>query len=137
MTPPNKPEWIELAEADSAPQVKKASRALPALVLAAAMSIVGVGALVANNGAETPATASEQGSNLSIASSPAEISAAGVTASGKSASVPNPSAVAAPNSPKQPSIASLPTGGDDDDDYDEDDDEEDEDDDDEEDEDDH
>ena len=73
---------------------------------------------------ETPATASDQGSNLSIASSPAEISAAGVTASGKSASVPNPSAVAAPNSPKQPSIASLPTGGDDDDDddYDEDDD---------------
>ena len=123
MTPPNKPEWIELAEADSAPQVKKASRALPALVLAAAMSIVGVGALVANNGAETPATASDQGSNLSIASSPAEISAAGVTASGKSASVPNPSAVAAPNSPKQPSIASLPTGGDDDDDYDEDEDE--------------
>jgi hypothetical protein len=115
MTPPNKPEWIELAEADSAPQVKKASRALPALVLAAAMSIVGVGALVANNGTETPATASDQGSNLSIASSPAEISAAGVTASGKSASVPNPSAVAAPNSPKQPSIASLPTGGDDDD----------------------
>ena len=130
MTPPNKPEWIELAEADSAPQVKKASRALPALVLAAAMSIVGVGALVANNGAETPATASDKGSNLSIASSPAEISAAGVTASGKSASVPNPSAVAAPNSPKQPSIASLPTGGDDDDDYDEDDEDEDEDDDD-------
>ena len=130
MTPPNKPEWIELAEADSAPQVKKASRALPALVLAAAMSIVGVGALVANNGAETPATASDKGSNLSIASSPAEISAAGVTASGKSASVPNPNAVAAPNSPKQPSIASLPTGGDDDDDYDEDDEDEDEDDDD-------
>jgi hypothetical protein len=93
MTPPNKPEWIELAEADSAPQVKKASRALPALVLAAAMSIVGVGALVANNGTETPATASDQGSNLSAASAPAD-----------------------PSTPKQPSIASLPTGGDDDDD---------------------
>ena len=46
MTPPNKPEWIELADADSAPQVKKVTRALPALVLAAALSIVGVGALV-------------------------------------------------------------------------------------------
>ncbi len=130
MTPPNKPEWIELAEADSAPQVKKASRALPALVLAAAMSIVGVGALVANNGTETPATASDQGSNLSIASSPAEISAAGVTASGKSASVPNPSVIAQPGAPKLPGIASMPTGGGDDDDEDDEDDEDDDDDDD-------
>ena len=55
MTPPNKPEWIHLAETDSAPQVKKSARALPALVLAAAMSIVGLGALVAQNGTETPA----------------------------------------------------------------------------------
>jgi hypothetical protein len=37
MTPPNKPEWMRLAETDSAPQVKKSGRALPALVLAAAM----------------------------------------------------------------------------------------------------
>ncbi|MCX6447908.1 MAG: hypothetical protein NTV18_02040 [Actinobacteria bacterium] len=92
MTPPNKPEWIHLAETDSAPQKKKSSRALPALVLAAAMSIVGLGALVAQNGAETPAAALEQGTNLSSASSPAE-----------------------PSTPKQPSIASLPTGGGDDD----------------------
>ena len=70
MTPPNKPEWIHLAETDSAPQVKKSARALPALVLAAAMSIVGLGALVAQNGAETPAISSEQGINLSTASMP-------------------------------------------------------------------
>ena len=92
MTPPNKPEWIHLAETDSAPQEKKSSRALPALVLAAAMSIVGLGALVAQNGAETPAIALEQGTNLSSASSPAE-----------------------PSTPKQPSIAFMPTGGGDDD----------------------
>lgn len=108
MTPPNKPEWMRLAETDSAPQVKKSGRALPALVLAAALSIVGVGALVAQNGTETPVIASDQGTNLSTASSPAE-----------------------PSAPKQPSIATLPTGGgddDDDEDYDEDDDDEDDDD---------
>jgi len=112
MTPPNKPEWMRLAETDSAPQVKTSGRTLPALVLAAALSIVGLGALVAQNGAETPVIASDQGTNLSTASSPAE-----------------------PSAPKQPSIATLPTGGgddDDDEDYDEDDDDEDEDDDDDE-----
>ena len=104
MTPPNKPEWIELADADSAPQVKKVTRALPAFVLAAALSIVGVGALVAENGAETPVTATEQGaiaSATSLASSPS-----------------NTSAIANPSAPMQPAIASMPTGGGDDDDED-------------------
>jgi len=123
MTPPNKPEWIQLAETDSAPRVKRSARALPALVLATAMSIVGLGALVAQNGAETPAISSEQGINLSVASSPAEPSAPSVSASGKSSLIPTPIVVNQPTTPKPPSIASLPTGGDDDeddDDYDED-----------------
>jgi hypothetical protein len=101
MTPPNKPEWIELADADSAPQTKKVTRALPAFVLAAALSIVGVGALVAQSGAETPANATEQGVSASASSSPAEPSAT--------------SAIANPSSPSQPGIASVPTGGGDDD----------------------
>ena len=113
MTPPNKPEWIHLAESDSAPQVKKSARVLPALVLAVAMSIVGLGALVAQNGAETPAIATDQGINLSAASSPADL-----------------------GTPPLPGIASLPTGGGDDDDEDDDYEDEDEDDEDEEDEDD-
>ena len=128
MTPPNKPEWIQLAETDSAPRVKRSARALPALVLATAMSIVGLGALVAQNGAETPAISSEQGINLSVASSPAEPSAPSVSASGKSSLIPTPIVVNQPTTPKQPSIASLPTGGDDDeedDDYDDEEDEED------------
>ena len=113
MTPPNKPEWIQLAEADSVPQVKKSARALPALVLTAAMSIVGLGALVAQNGAETPA----------------EPSAPSITASLKSNSVPNPSVAAQPNTPKLPAIAAMPTGGGDDDDEEDDDDDDEEDDD--------
>jgi hypothetical protein len=128
MTPPNKPEWIHLAETDSAPQVKKSARALPALVLAAAMSIVGLGALVAQSGAETPAISSEQGINLSTASAPAATSAISPDIS---TSAPNSTSVIQPNAPQQPSIASLPTGGGDDDDDDDDEDEEDEEDDDE------
>ena len=122
MTPPNKPEWIHLAETDSAPQVKKSARALPALVLAAAMSIVGLGALVAQNGAETPAISSEQGINLSTASAPAATSAISPDIS---TSAPNSTSVIQPNAPQQPSIASMPTGGGDDDDDDDDDEDED------------
>ena len=126
MTPPNKPEWIQLAETDSAPRVKRSARALPALVIATAMSIVGLGALVAQNGAETPAISSEQGINLSTASAPAATSAISPDIS---TSAPNSTSVIQPNAPQQPSIASLPTGGGDDDDDDDDDEDEDEDDD--------
>ena len=137
MTPPNKPEWIQLTETDSAPRAKKSGRALPALVLAAAMSIVGVGALVAQNGADTPVVSSEQGVNLSAASAPAATSAISPDIS---TSAPNTTSVIQPNAPQQPSIASMPTGSgdddEDDDDDDEDEDEDDEDDDDDEDEDD-
>jgi hypothetical protein len=129
MTPPNKPEWIELADADSAPEVKKVTRALPALVLAAALSIVGVGALVAQSGAETPAIANEQGVNISTNSSPSQPSVKSAIASAvspsKSISAANPSAIANPNAPKQPGIAAMPTGGGDDDDEEEEDDDDD------------
>ena len=117
MTPPNKPEWMELADADSAPQSKKLTRALPAFILAAALSIVGVGALVAKSGSETPVATIEQGVNASATSSLAEPSATAI--------------VANPAAPQQPGIASMPTGGDEDDDE-EDDDEDDDDEDDEE-----
>ena len=134
MTPPNKPEWMELADADSAPQTKKVTRALPALVLAAALSIVGVGALVAQNGAQSPATATEQGVSASVTSAASAPSAtttmSSAVSAGKSLSVSNSSTITNPSAPNQPAIASMPTGGGDDD-NDEDDDDEDDDDDDE------
>ena len=120
MTPPNKPEWIQLTETDSAPRAKKSGRALPALVLAAAMSIVGLGALVAQSGAETPAISSEQGINLSTASAPAATSAISPDIS---TSAPNTTSVFQPGAPQLPGIASLPTGGGDDDDEEDDEDE--------------
>lgn len=105
MTPPNKPEWIELAESDAAPQGKKSTRALPALVLAAALSIVGVGALVGQSGEKVPAQVTEQGLSVLASATPA-----------------SPSATSQPIALKQPAIATMPTGGGDDDDDDEDDD---------------
>jgi hypothetical protein len=114
MTPPNKPEWIELADADSAPQVKKLTRALPAFVLAAALSIVGVGALVAQGGAQTPVTATGQGviaSATSLASSPSIASSMPSEASSiKSISTSNPITIANPSTPKRSGIAAMPTG---------------------------
>jgi hypothetical protein len=99
MTPPNKPEWIELAEADAAPQGKKSTRALPALVLAAALSIVGVGALVGQSGEKVPAQATEQGLSVLASATPAS---------------PNSSAKSLTGTEKQPAIATLPTSGEDD-----------------------
>ena len=96
MTPPNKPEWIELAEADAAPQGKKSTRALPALVLAAALSIVGVGALVGQSGEKVPANVTEQGLTVLASATPA-----------------SPSATSQPIALKQPAIAILPTSGED------------------------
>jgi hypothetical protein len=111
MTPPNKPEWIELADADSAPEVKKVTRALPALVLAAALSIVGVGALVAQSGSETPATAEVQ--TMAASSTPSASSDPVTPKVAKTMSVTT--------APQQPGIAAMPTGGGDDDDDEEDD----------------
>jgi hypothetical protein len=101
MTPPNKPEWIELAEADAAPQGKKSTRALPALVLAAALSIVGAGALVGQSGAKVPADLTEQGLSVLASATPASPSSAAKSLTGAA---------------KQPAIATMPTGGDDDED---------------------
>ena len=42
MTPPQKPEWMELADADSVPSTKKSSRLLPALLASMALAIVGM-----------------------------------------------------------------------------------------------
>jgi hypothetical protein len=107
MTPPNKPEWIELADADSAPEVKKVTRALPALVLAAALSIVGVGILFAQNGTEAPASAEVQ--TMAASSTPSASSDPVTPKVAKS--------LAVTTAPKQPVIAAMPTrGGDDEDD---------------------
>ena len=112
MTPPNKPEWMELADADSAPQVKKSTRALPALVMAVALSIGGVGILFAQNGTEAPASAEVQ--TMAASSTP--------SASSDPVTPKVAKTLAVTTAPKQPVIAAMPTrggdGGDDGDDED-------------------
>jgi cell division septation protein DedD len=112
MTPPQKPEWMELADADSAPTAKKSTRLIPALIASVALAILGVGAIATQVGDEAPASASEK---VTPAASSALVSLAQST---PVATITVNSTSPAPKesksnsvSPKQPSIASLPSGG--------------------------
>lgn len=111
MTPSNKPEWMELADADSAPSPKKAGRLIPAFIAAAAIAIVGVGAIATQISDEPPASANEQVVPGVSNTSPAAVQVAPEATN----SVTQPkSAVSNPATPKKPSIASLPKNGGDD-----------------------
>ena len=114
MTPPQKPEWMELADADSVPTPKKVSRLIPAFIAAAALAIVGVGAIATQISDEAPASANEQ---VMPSQSATEPISAQVTPSAATKVPSSRSAVTNPATPNKPSIASLPkSGGDDEDD---------------------
>ena len=121
MTENNKPEWFEIAENDGPAALPKSSKALPMLAVLGAALIIGVGAVVAEVQEKSPvdpaASNPTQTASVSNSSSPASVTPNGVTSSGATAST-TPAL-------KNPSIAQLPTKGDDDD-EDEDDDEDDE-----------
>ena len=113
MTENNKPEWFEIAENDGPALPPKASKTLPLAAVIATALILGVGAVVAQVQGESPATAVEIASVQTTASSS--------TASPTSvAQVSNPStsaAIASTSELQNPSIAQLPTKGEDDDDH--------------------
>ena len=111
MTPPQKPEWMELADADSVPSTKKSSRLLPALLASMALAIVGVGAIVNQVTNEAPASATEQLAPIQSNSSPAAVQVTPQAAMAVAAPV---TSKANPVAPKQPSIATLPKSGGDD-----------------------
>jgi hypothetical protein len=111
MTPPQKPEWMELADADSVPTIKKSSRLLPALIASMALAIVGVGAIANQVTNEAPASATEQVAPIQSNSSPA---AAQVTPQAAMAVAAPVTSKANPVARKQPSIATLPKSGGDD-----------------------
>ncbi len=131
MTPPQKPEWLELADADSVPSQKKVSRFLPAFIAAAALAIVGVGAVATQISDEAPANVTEQIANVETSLSPEVIQpTSAVTTAASTPNVDKPAQVAPvlktnPVAPKQPGISMLPKGGGDEDDEEDDDDEED------------
>jgi hypothetical protein len=108
MTPPQKPEWMELADADSVPVIKKKKRFIPALIASAALAIVGVGAIASQIGEEAPASANEQ-----VLPTQSNSPAAAVPSTPEATTVAVVPATKKPNlaAPKQPSIASLPKNG--------------------------
>ena len=132
MTPSQKPEWIEIADADKAASVRRISKGLPVMALVVTASILGIGSIFAQTAEQSPASAIEIAapvvqSSQSSESSPATVETqSAVTQTSKASFTPQGAAVVSPSAPtmKNPSIGMLPTGGGDDDDDDEEDDDE-------------
>lgn len=59
MTPPKKPEWIQIVDTDNATSVRKVSKALPVIALGSALMIIGAGVVFAKSSNEAPASAVE------------------------------------------------------------------------------
>jgi hypothetical protein len=133
MTPPQKPEWIEMAEKDGLASPRKVSKALPVIALVVSASIIGVGSIFAQSAQESSANAVEMSapvvqSSQSTETSPATVSTQSVaahtsnspktTTTSKISFTQRSSAVVSPSTPAMinPSIGTLPTGGGDDDD---------------------
>jgi hypothetical protein len=121
MTENNKPEWFEIAENDGPAAPPKASKTLPLAAVFATALILGIGAVVAQVQEESPATAVDTTSVQTTASNStaSPTSVAQVSKSSPNARIANPatsSAIAGSSGLQNPSIAQLPTKGEDDDD---------------------
>ena len=113
MTENNKPEWFEIAENDGPALPPKASKTLPLAAVIATALILGVGAVVAQVQGESPATAVEIASVQTTASS----STASPTSVAQVSNPSTSSTIAGTSGLQNPSIAQLPTKGEDDDDH--------------------
>ena len=122
MTENNKPEWFEIAENDGPAAPPKASKTLPLAAVFATALILGIGAVVAQVQEKSPAIAVD---TASVQASPSNNTASSTSVAQNSKSSPvtriaNPAAttvVAGTSGLQNPSIAQLPTKGDDDDDH--------------------
>lgn len=130
MTPDEKPEWFQLADADNSASIRKISKGLPIMALVAVAAIIGVGAIFAQPQEQTPASATE-----TLAPAAVESTQISTQSESSPASINNAPAgttsVVTPIAPKAPAgvanpLAKKPMGGGDDDDEDEDEDDEDE-----------
>jgi hypothetical protein len=109
MTQNNKPEWFEITDKDEKPELRKVSKSLPVSAVLVVALILGAGAVVSQTQNETPASAT----NATESQTPQAV------ANPTTAAAVVVSAVAATKL-ANPSIAQLPTGGDDDEDEDDD-----------------
>ena len=136
MTENNKPEWFEITDTDEKPPLRKVSKFLPVTAVLVAAMILGVGAFVSqspdlvpissataapenNSRVQTPATSRAVAAAKSAVATPSKVATAAAALPSTVATV-----AAAATGLTNPSIAKLPTGGDDDDEDDEDDDDE-------------
>ena len=129
----NKPEWFEIAEQDGPVKPPKASKALPLAAVFATALILGVGAVVGQvqDGSSVIAVSSASVQNEATSGTTSSTPVASHSQSSPVTRIANPavsSAVIATAGLQNPSIAQLPTKGDDDDDDDDDDEDDDEDD---------
>jgi hypothetical protein len=113
MTENNKPEWFEIAENDGPALPPKASKTLPLAAVIATALILGVGAVVAQVQGESPATAVDITSVLTSASN----STASPTSVAQVSNPSTSSTIAGTSGLQNPSIAQLPTKGENDDDH--------------------
>ena len=137
MTENNKPEWFEITDTDEKPPLRKVSKLLPVSAVLIAAMILGVGAFVSqspdlvpissataapenNSRVQTPATSRAVAAAKSAVATPSKVATAAAALPSTVATV-----AAAATGLTNPSIAKLPTGGDDEDDEDEDDEDED------------
>jgi hypothetical protein len=133
MTPPQKPEWIEIAEMDKSMLPNKVSKGLPVVALVVTASILGIGSIFAQSAQESPTSTVEMTAPVvqnsqSIEPSPAIVSTQSVatqtsntpktTTTSKISFTQQSSAAVSQSTPAMinPSIGTLPTGGGDDDD---------------------
>ena len=105
MTQNNKPEWFEITDKDEKPELRKVSKTLPVSAVLVVALILGAGAVVGQTQNETPASAtnateSQTPQAVANPSTAAAVVVVGAVAATKLAN---------------PSIAQLPTGGDDED----------------------
>jgi len=138
MTPSQKPEWIEIADADKAASVRRISKGLPVMALVAVAAILGVGVVAAQTQEQTPANAVEsvvpsvQSDQVGATSDPAPVAStesvsmnttnASTSVIASKESVAPKARLSSPALPN-PSIGTMPTGGGDDDEGDDEDDE--------------
>ena len=113
----NKPEWLEIAEADGKPELRKTSKSLPVSAVLVAALILGSGAIVAQTNNETPASAVTANA---VQTTDAQASPTSTAVDAVKSSVSNPVTAAvvgtaAASKLANPSISKLPTGGGDDD----------------------
>lgn len=127
MTPPEKPEWIQIAEAENASSPRKISKSLPIMAFVVSALIIGAGAVLAQTQDESPANAVENTQQVvqSSPSTPTSQASQVVTtkaSSTQSTATPSKSAVAPSTTPSvtpsstssgvaNPSIGTMPTGG--------------------------